>query len=194
MATFTVQSYLSGAVQELPNDIAALLGHIAHQYSELEQNLRLALYAAAGVDEVVGRLAIGISPRPDEQLTKIQDIVTHLGLNLDRSKLAAFKALAKKVKEERDAVVHGVWIYDENKALGILDINGPWDTGVKELRVTKRMYPPARPITKEILENILRNAREAAAQARGLSQMLHEGLPPSSRGKSVAQSHLRDQR
>ena len=146
-------------ITRLPEDIATSVGHIAHQFSLLEDILKQCIYYLVGVEGTVGRIAIGTA-RAEDQVSKIEDLLTHLGYTFDPP-LSDFKKRVAKAERDRDSVIHGNWAKDPDKAGGLLllDLKGNWAVGEKTPRVSRRMYPAGRPTSNEDLIDMLGELR-----------------------------------
>jgi len=160
----SVQMVRGEGVTRLPDEIATSVGHIAHQFALLEGILKDCIYELVGVSGTVGRIAIGTA-RAEDQVSKIEDLMTHLGYAFDPP-LSDFKKQVAKAEQLRDSIIHGHWAKDpETGELLLLELTGKWDIGAKSPRVTKRMYPAGRPKKNEDLIEIRANITAAAKSA-----------------------------
>jgi len=177
-----IKAFEAKTIEKLPDEMACLIGHIAQKYAELEYLLHITIREVAEVNEIVGRIIIG-NARVEDQVTKIEDLLTARGFLKTNPPLADIKMLVKKAQIERDAIVHGVWISDEATGdLKLYDTKGNWNLQSADVRATKRMYPTFRQITKDQLAHTLKHIEDTDRWVHGLYHAAH-----SLRGKSPAQ-------
>lgn len=158
------ESIQSPPVARLPDKIACAIGHIAHKFSEIEQILKETIYLLAGVDHTIGRIAIGTA-RTTDQLSKIEDLMTHRGFAFDPP-LTELKKEIDRIEKERDVIIHGVWATDpETGKLILVDHTGKWNVGPRMPRYTRRMYPHGRPVTVHDLTKFHEEIAAAATKA-----------------------------
>jgi hypothetical protein len=92
----------------LPNDYFAMIGVIAFRFSLLEYVLMECVYGLAGTDNQVGRI-LARAPRVRERLEMVESLASLKDITLEGITPALKKSL-QTVSEDRDKVVHGVWI------------------------------------------------------------------------------------
>jgi hypothetical protein len=138
----------------LPENIAALLGHVVSRWANVESLLKIVLYNVVGVSDVVGRIAIGTG-RANSQAVKIQELLQAHDLSMAPPLTGLINDL-DKLEQRRDAFAHGVWITDPTtNELQILNISGNWNLGAGLPTVRRRLFPEGKPVTDEDLKSLI---------------------------------------
>jgi hypothetical protein len=107
----------------LPPSLYRDIGRITFKFSALEYQLNQLVYALAGVDREIGRLAIR-SPRAEELIELINDLVDARGMNVGRID-SQLKTEVGDAQANRDLLAHGVWVKSaETGELRIVTMRG----------------------------------------------------------------------
>ena len=138
----------------LPENIAALLGHVVSRWANVESLLKIILYNVVGVSDVVGRIAIGTGHAKD-QAGKIQELLQAHDLIMDPPLTGLINNL-DGLEKRRNTFAHGVWVTDPTtNELQILNISGKWNLPGGLPTVRKRPFPEGKPITDEDLKSLI---------------------------------------
>lgn len=169
-------------VTDLPDDLVHAIGHVIVEFSYLEGLLANTIYDLLGVDQSVGRLAIG-APRAADMLERIFDIANYKDLTFGGDKSVELrKDMMKSTKEYgvlRDHLAHALFQRDEEGILFIQNTRGKWQPPGQKKAVKRKVNPSGDLINAE---TVYRLANAIHDLCKALSRMRREltGTTPTS--------------
>lgn len=163
---------------DLPPDMLRNIGLVVVKHSNLENLLLRACYLLAGVDDVVGRLALR-GPRTRDRLSLIEDLAKHRGVTLNDEALTLLRRDIPIVTNKRDALAHGLFFeHPDTNHIMIRELNGSWQPpGTQRGKVKKRVQPPASPVTTQDIFDIARLISAANQTLKLIIDEIVEQLP-----------------
>lgn len=165
-------------VTDLPDELLLAIGHVVVEFSYLEGLLANTIYDLLGVDQPVGRLAIG-SPRAVDMLERIFDIADHKGLRfgggreLDSGQLR--RDLMKHTREYgllRDHLAHGLFQRDEDGTLYIQNTRGKWQPPGQKQAVKRKVNPSGELIDAETVIGLAESIHDVSMAVAAMRREL----------------------
>ncbi len=153
---FLSPSHEMPPLKDLPDDILVLIGRVIVKHSYLELVLSRICYLLAGVEPVVGRVAIR-EPRTSERFAMIEDLARIKDFKIDEDALKLLRRDLPKIAAIRDAYAHG--IYFEHPTTGAHTIritSGAWQPpGMTKGNIKRKLNPPTELIDRKNLSDIV---------------------------------------
>lgn len=176
-------------ITDLPEPYVIGIGKVIVKHAFVERQLQKIGYMLLGIGPKQGRVAVR-SPRGDEHVSMIEQIMGLEGITAEGFDLNALKKTLSTFQRYRDLIAHGVWLHDKaNNQIAIQDISGNWRPDPQGPKVARRISPQGILITAESLEefaaaigrlsadiNVLHQA--LGAQVLALRKKRHERTPP----------------
>lgn len=132
-------------VHELPEELAALIGHIMVGYAKLEHKLTMMAGLILQLNKAEVRVALRM-PRASERLEMIFDLfaIKDIYPNVDGVALAE---AVTKATSNRDLLAHSLWLqHPESGQLYLRMTRGAWPKDLtRGERVTRAIYPQSIP-------------------------------------------------
>lgn len=161
----------------LPTPVAAALGRMIARHSLLELHLSLTLYRLAGVDHMVGRVALG-NPRGSDILDRMQELaeIRKATRYLSAFPWSKFKTTLTDLKKRRDWFAHGAIAYNANTKRHVLFVTtGKWEIA-PNTPVSRKIYPEGKPMTVVELRALRAEIEAAIKEALTLDRLIQLAL------------------
>ena len=169
-------------LRELPPSYIAGIGSICFEWAMHEHVVRLITYELLNLGPKHGRVAVR-SPRDDEQITMIRQLMGLEGIVVESVDLADLADRIKTLSKIRDLVAHSIWLKHESGAIMIQDLTGSWRPDPKGPRVPKRIQPGAVFVEENDLQHIATAIRATRAMSEGLLREVQEKLHGARRNR-----------
>jgi hypothetical protein len=117
------------------------IGSLITRWALIESLVRQCTWVALGVDQASGRIAVRVSPRVQENVVMIDDLMAMHGLasTIDRKKLAKNLTAFQSV---RDLFAHSAWRFTPEGHFAIEQIGGgEWQPDPKLPPIKRRVLP-----------------------------------------------------
>jgi hypothetical protein len=145
-------------------------------HSLLELNLAIVLYKLAGVDQRIGRVALG-NPRGSQMLERMLELAEIAELDLAPFPWAAYKTTLDDLKKRRDLFAHSPWVYNSNiGAYMIFATSGKWPQGTTPPSRNRRIFPEGMMITAHHLRGLRGEIEKAIEEAERLDRFVQISL------------------
>lgn len=159
---------------ELGEDLNAAIGRAIVHWSFIEGQFRKMCYMLLQISMPHGRVAVR-SPRADEHLSMIKQIIALDGYTVKSLDLDALSKSLRTLEKYRDLIAHGLWLRNpETGQLFVQDLSGTWKPEPNSPKVAKRIKPQGMAINASDL-NALADQMKAVISA---ISMMHEELGP----------------
>jgi hypothetical protein len=107
---------------DIPANLSKRVGEIIIKWAAYECIIQSVVWALAGVDERIGRLAIR-EPRILDRIKMMEDLASLLGLEFDSAILKQMKATSNAIESRRDLFGHAPWVKTDD-GFGVVSFRG----------------------------------------------------------------------
>lgn len=142
---------------DLPDEMLKNLGLVIVKHSITEAILLKLVYRLAGVDDVTGRVAIR-EPRSVDLWEMALDLAGQRNVSIEQEIITTMRRDLPIAANRRDSLAHGLFFTgDEVGKILVRETAGTWQPkGMPKGKVKKRILPPAKPISAEMIFDLAR--------------------------------------
>jgi hypothetical protein len=140
-------------IRELPVPYLEGIGAVCFEWALLERELALVAYMVLKLGPKQGRLAVR-SPRANERLTMIRQLMSLENLEAKGVDLDALGASLTKLQTLRDQMAHGTFLRGRKGEIYLQNLSGHWKPDQKEPKVARRIKPEGVVITADDMKNL----------------------------------------
>ena len=137
---------------DLPDEILAGIALVIIKHSIMEEVLTRSCYLLAGVDDIVGRLAVR-EPRPADRLDMIVDLATHRHF-----KPTDTRDLRNRICEatkQRDTLAHGLFFHRPQTGEILVRLTyGNWSPKGSRGSIKRKIKPSGKTVTRQALNEL----------------------------------------
>lgn len=128
-------------VHDLPDDLAAAIGHVMVKYARLEHALTMMIGLLLQLNKAEARIALR-EPRAADRLDIVLDLfaIKDIAIKLD---VRILKGLITEATSGRDLLAHGIWLrHPDTGELYIRQTRGKWPGNLSKNETVKRAIFP----------------------------------------------------
>ncbi len=165
-------------ISRLPRSYSLEIGRVISRFALLEANLRHVIYALLDVNPKLGRLAVRSSPRIEDTISMIEDVMGVRGIkpNID---MKMFREQCKKLQAFRDGIAHGVWLRHPQSKAPILQVTAGTLGGALQVQPQQKgqkVNSKINPLAAGISLKVFRNYAKGVGIGITWAQKLHHGI------------------
>lgn len=128
-------------VVDLPPDLLQEIGRAVVQFAYLEWYLSRFAYALAGVDRIIGRIAVR-EPRASDRFDMVCELLDYRKFK-SKADLTGIRKRIVECESSRNLLAHSTWVCDPiHHAFRAVKISGQWQPTAAHPRKTKRKVSP----------------------------------------------------
>jgi hypothetical protein len=164
----TAHKIVTPALYDLPEDFIQEIGRIVVHWAFLEHYVQRIVWLLLKVDAKRGRVAVRDADM-ERRIDMIADLASIEGAKLET--LDSFKSKAKETAGDRNLVVHGLWMKDDDGTWSVQDTRGSHPKDVTGLLSRKRSIEPGSVVMDtERLRGITAEIERLIASAKSLQE------------------------
>jgi hypothetical protein len=169
---------VSKARFDLPPAMAREVGRIIVTWSFLEYILQKTVWDLAGVDEVVGRLAVR-EPRVTDRLGLICDLAEVRGIAIPAQSIKDLRKMLERNGLIRDLLAHGAWTHDPERGWMVIRARGSYDFQPADHSKNRKVDPEALRATSDDLRGLREGIERCVESVRSLARFVNAQLSSS---------------
>lgn len=163
-------------VHELPEDLAAAIGHVMVKYARLEHSLTMLIGLLLQLNKAEVRIALR-EPRAADRLDIVLDLFAIKDIKII-SDVTMLKSLVTESTSGRDLLAHGIWLkHPLNGDLYIRQTRGKWPKNLSRNQTVKRaIFPQSFPYSVNDCRKTIQTINKALAAVASLGEELDKAL------------------
>lgn len=163
-------------VHDLPDDLAAAIGHAMVKYARLEHALTMLIALLLQLNKTEARIALR-EPRAADRLDIALDLFAIKGIAV-RLDVSLLKGLVTETTSGRDLLGHGIWLrHPETGQLYVRQTKGKWPKNLSKNETVKRsVFPQAFPYSADECRKTIATVEKALSLISELGAELDDAL------------------
>lgn len=163
-------------VHDLPDDLAAAIGHVMVKYARLEHALTMMIGLLLQLNKAEARIALR-EPRAADRLDIALDLfaIKDIPIKLD---VPTLKGLLTEATSGRDLLGHGIWLrHPETGQLYVRQTRGKWPKNLSKNETVKRaIFPQSFPYSTDECRKTIATIEKALKAVEDLGSELDDAL------------------